>query len=162
MPPDHALHELLGSTPRFDPSTEPHDAVVVEGLAKRYSNETEAVRGVSFRVSAGEMFGILGPNGAGKSTTMGMLGTLVRPTGGRATVAGFDVAAQPRKVRQRIGFAMQEVGVNELATGRELLGLHGRLHGLCAARPFAAPATCSTWWAWARPPGAGWANTPAG
>ena len=130
MPPDHALHELLGSTPRFDPSTEPHDAVVVEGLAKRYSNETEAVRGVSFRVPAGEMFGILGPNGAGKSTTMGMLGTLVRPTGGRATVAGFDVAAQPRKVRQRIGFAMQEVGVDELATGRELLVLHGRLHGL--------------------------------
>ncbi len=61
---------------------------------------------------------------------MGMLGTLVRPTGRRATVAGLDVVEHPGGVRRRIGFAMQEVGVDELATGRELLVLNGRLHGL--------------------------------
>ena len=76
------------------------------------------------------MFGILGPNGAGKSTTIGMLGTLVRPTAGRATVAGYDVVERPGEVRRRIGFAMQEAGVDELATANELLVLHGRLHGL--------------------------------
>ena len=106
------------------------DAILVEELAKRYSNGTHAVRGISFRVRAGEVFGLLGPNGAGKSTTMGMLGTLVRPTGGQAIVAGLDVAQDPRGVRRRIGFAMQEVGLDELASGRELLVLHGRLHGL--------------------------------
>ena len=121
------LHDLL---PRQTTPPPDGDAIVVEALAKRYPNGTDAVRGVSFRVAAGEVFGILGPNGAGKSTTMGMLGTLVRPTAGRATVSGFDVATQPREVRRRIGFAMQEVGVDELATGSELLALHGRLHGL--------------------------------
>lgn len=106
------------------------DAIVVDGLAKRYASGTEAVREVSFRVAVGEVFGILGPNGAGKSTTIGMLGTLIRPSGGRAEVAGFDVVSQRAEVRRRIGFAMQEVGVDELASGRELLILHGRLHGL--------------------------------
>lgn len=121
------LHELL---PRDKTPPPAGDAIVVEALAKRYPNGTDAVRGISFRVRAGEVFGILGPNGAGKSTTMGMLGTLVRPTAGRASVAGYDVATRPRDVRRRIGFAMQEVGVDELATGSELLALHGRLHGL--------------------------------
>jgi ABC-2 type transport system ATP-binding protein len=76
------------------------------------------------------VYGVLGPNGAGKSTTIGILGTLVRPTSGRATVAGFDVVAAAKDVRRNIGFAMQEVGLDELATGRELLVLQGRLHGL--------------------------------
>ena len=133
------------------------------GSPSAIPNGTEAVRGVSFRVGAGEMFGILGPNGAGKSTTMGMLGTLVRPTGGRATVAGYDVAQQPREVRRRIGFAMQEVGVDELATGRELLVLHGRLHGLSrreAARRAGAAARPGRPRRGRRP--RGWASTPAG
>ena len=73
---------------------------------------------------------MLGPNGAGKSTTIGILGTLVRPTAGRATVAGFDVAANAKDVRRNIGFAMQEVGLDELATGSEVLILQARLHGL--------------------------------
>jgi ABC-2 type transport system ATP-binding protein len=106
------------------------DAIVVDDLGKIFGDGTEAVRDVSFRVVAGECYGLLGPNGAGKSTTVGMLGTLVRPTSGRATVAGFDVVAQPREVRRRIGFAMQEVGVDAYATARELLVLQGRLHGL--------------------------------
>ena len=105
-------------------------AIAVEGLVKRYPDGTEAVRGISFTVGTGEVYGMLGPNGAGKSTTIGILGTLVRPTAGRATVAGFDVAAHSKEVRRRIGFTMQEVGVDGVATGRELLMLHGRLHGL--------------------------------
>jgi ABC-2 type transport system ATP-binding protein len=72
-------------------------AIVADSLAKRYPSGTEAVRGISLRVEAGEMFGILGPNGAGKSTTMGILGTLVRPTTGNAIVAGSDVVKQPRE-----------------------------------------------------------------
>jgi ABC-2 type transport system ATP-binding protein len=127
--PDLRLRELLGAA-ATERVSDRGDAIVVDGLAKRYPNGTEAVRGISFRVRAGEMFGILGPNGAGKSTTMGMLGTLVRPTGGTATVAGLDVAKHPHGVRRQIGFAMQEVGVDDLATGRELLVLHGRLHSL--------------------------------
>jgi len=126
---DLRLQELLGSA-ATERVSDRGDAIVVDGLAKRYRNGTEAVRGISFRVRTGEMFGILGPNGAGKSTTIGMLGTLVRPTGGRATVAGIDVAERPAAVRRLIGFAMQEVGVDDLATGRELVILHGRLHGL--------------------------------
>ena len=106
------------------------DAIVVESLAKTYPDGTEAVRGISLRVAAGESFGILGPNGAGKSTTIGMLGTLVRPTAGRASVAGFDVVAEPIEVRRRIGFAMQQAGVDEFATPKELMILQGRLHGL--------------------------------
>jgi len=106
------------------------DAIVLEGLAKTYPDGTEAVRGISLRVAAGESFGILGPNGAGKSTTIGMLSTLVKPTAGRATVAGFDVVAEPTEVRRRIGFAMQQAGVDDFATPKELMILQGRLHGL--------------------------------
>ena len=126
-PDQSPLDELVSIAPAM---TGGPDAIVVDGLAKRYANGTEAVRGISFSVSTGEVYGILGPNGAGKSTTIGILGTLVRPTAGRATVAGFDVAAGARDVRRHIGFAMQEVGVDELASGREFLVLQGRLHGL--------------------------------
>jgi ABC-2 type transport system ATP-binding protein len=125
---EHVLDELVQPTPGVQDLRS--EAIVVEGLGKTYPDGTEAVRGVTIRVAAGECYGLLGPNGAGKSTTVGMLGTLIRPTSGRANVAGFDVVAQPQEVRRRIGFAMQEVGVDDLATGRELLVLHGRLHGL--------------------------------
>jgi ABC-2 type transport system ATP-binding protein len=139
--PEARLRELLGSelaraADRLESGSDPvgaSDAISVERVSKRYPNGTEAVRGISFRVRRGELFGILGPNGAGKSTTIGMLGTLVRPTAGRATVAGFDIAARADAVRRRIGFAMQEVGVDELATGREFLILQGRLQGLARA-----------------------------
>jgi ABC-2 type transport system ATP-binding protein len=125
------LDELVLMTPARDDREGPRgDAIVVEDLAKTYADGTEAVDGMTFRVGPGECYGLLGPNGAGKSTTIGMLGTLVRPTSGRAWVAGFDVVAHPREVRRRIGFAMQEVGVDPLATASELLVLQGRLHGL--------------------------------
>jgi ABC-2 type transport system ATP-binding protein len=122
------LDELVQLTPIRDFAG--RDAIVVEDLWKTYANGTEAVRGVTINVAAGECYGLLGPNGAGKSTTVGMLGTLVRPTSGRATVVGFDVVAQAREVRRRIGFAMQEAGIDAFATARELLVLQGRLHGL--------------------------------
>jgi ABC-2 type transport system ATP-binding protein len=139
--PEARLRELLSSElaragDRLESGSDAFgasDAITVEGLSKRYPNGTEAVRGISFRVRPGEFYGILGPNGAGKSTTIGMLGTLVRPTAGRATVAGFDIAARADAVRRRIGFAMQEVGVDELATGREFLLLQGQLQGLARA-----------------------------
>jgi ABC-2 type transport system ATP-binding protein len=127
---DAKLAELLGEGAREPRERGYVDAIVVNDLVKRYPSGTEAVRGLSFRVQAGEIFGILGPNGAGKTTTMCVLGTLTAPTAGTATVAGYDVARDPKAVRRRIGFALQEAGVDELATSRELLTLTGRLHGL--------------------------------
>ncbi len=128
---ERALDELVQLNPGLEhPPDLDRDAIVVEALGKTYPDGTDAVHAVTFRVAAGECYGLLGPNGAGKSTTVGMLGTLVRPTSGRASVAGFDVVAQPREVRRRIGLAMQEVGVDGFATARELLVLQGRLHGL--------------------------------
>jgi ABC-2 type transport system ATP-binding protein len=125
---EHALDELLA---RAASATRPTgDAIVVDDLVKTYADGTEAVRGVTLRVRTGECYGLLGPNGAGKSSTIGVLGTLVRPTSGRALVAGFDVVVEPREVRRRIGFAMQETGVDGFATALELLVLQGRLHGL--------------------------------
>jgi len=127
-----ALDGLIGParTQRLESARPLGDAIVLEGLAKTYPDDTAAVRGISFRVAAGESFGILGPNGAGKSTTIGMLGTLVKPTAGRAWVAGFDVVAEAAEVRRRIGFAMQQAGVDDFATPEELMILQGRLHGL--------------------------------
>jgi ABC-2 type transport system ATP-binding protein len=130
-PRTRALDELVQLRPRVQPLRS--ETIVVEALGKTYPDGTEAVRGVSLSVTAGECYGLLGPNGAGKSTTVGMLGTLIRPTSGRASVAGFDVVAQPQDVRRRIGFAMQEVGLDAFATARELLVLQGRLHGLSRA-----------------------------
>ncbi|MGB0652129.1 MAG: ATP-binding cassette domain-containing protein [Thermoplasmatota archaeon] len=104
--------------------------VEVEALRKTYPDGTEAVADVTFDVAPGEIFGLLGPNGAGKTTTMRILGTLHRQTGGDARVLGLDVAKQGSEVRRRIGFAMQEVGMDDLATAREMLMLHARLYGI--------------------------------
>jgi ABC-2 type transport system ATP-binding protein len=95
----------------------------------RRGQVVEAVRGVSFDVRRGEIFGFLGPNGAGKTTTLRMLTTLLPIGSGAATVAGFDVARQPKQVRERIGYVSQLGGADELATGRENLILQGRLYG---------------------------------
>jgi ABC-2 type transport system ATP-binding protein len=94
----------------------------------------EAVRGVSIDVGRGEIFGFLGPNGAGKTTTLRMLTTLLPIDSGTATVAGFDVAAKPKQVRERIGYVSQLGGADELATGRENLLLQGRLYGATRAQ----------------------------
>jgi ABC-2 type transport system ATP-binding protein len=105
-------------------------AIEVLDLRKTYPGGIEALRGVSFSVSPGEVFGLLGPNGAGKSTTVRILATLSAPTGGTARVAGFDVAREGLQVRRRIGYVAQVSGVDPAATGRENLVLQGRLHRL--------------------------------
>lgn len=94
-----------------------------------------AVAGVDLAVEAGEIFGFLGPNGAGKSTTVRMLTTLLRPTSGSASVAGFDVVADAAKVRGRIGVALQDAAIDPLMTGNELLRLQAVLHGLARRDP---------------------------
>ncbi|MCL6517960.1 MAG: ATP-binding cassette domain-containing protein [Alicyclobacillus sp.] len=105
------------------------DAVVVEGLTKRFGDFT-AVDGVSFRAAPGECFGLLGPNGAGKSTTIKMLTTLLRPDAGRARVAGYDVSEQPQRVRSAIGYVPQMLSVDGALTGYENLLICARLQGL--------------------------------
>ena len=108
-------------------------AVEAKNLVKQYRGRggtVDAVRGVDLHVLEGEVFGFLGPNGAGKSTTVRMLTTLMSITSGTAKVTGIDVAAEPDTVRQRIGVALQEAGLDPRQTGRELLILQARLFGL--------------------------------
>ena len=104
--------------------------VEVRDLVKVYQNGTRAVAGIDFDVPREEFFGFLGPNGAGKTTTMKILATLLRKTSGTVTVAGYDVDGDSKAVRRSIGFAMQEVGLDDLATGRDFLQLQGVLYGL--------------------------------
>jgi ABC-2 type transport system ATP-binding protein len=92
-----------------------------------------AVAGVDLEVAEGEIYAFLGPNGAGKTTTVRMLTTLLRPTGGSATVAGFDVVAEAASVRRAIGVALQEAALDPLMTGRELIRLQATLHGISRA-----------------------------
>ncbi len=102
--------------------------ISVRGLEKRYKDGTYAVRGVSFDVEKGEIFGLLGPNGAGKTTTMKILGTLHNATAGQAHVLGLDVRKDAAALRQQIGFAMQEVGMDDLATAWEMMMFHASLY----------------------------------
>ena len=97
---------------------------------KARGGAVEAVRGVDLEVQAGEIFGFLGPNGAGKTTTLRMLATLLKPTGGRATVAGVDLARDPQEVRRRIGYVPQGGSTDPAETGRGELVIQGRLYGL--------------------------------
>ncbi len=113
----------------YPPTPEGRPAVHTEGLTRRFG-DTEALRGVDLDVASGEVYGFLGPNGAGKSTFIRILCTLVRPSGGRAEVAGHDVVAAPHEVRLRIGCALQDAALDDGQTGRELLALQGRLYGL--------------------------------
>lgn len=99
----------------------------VEQLAKQFNSLT-AVNGISFEVAPGELFGFLGPNGAGKTTTIKILTTLLKPTSGRAMVAGYDVLKEPGKVRSIIGYVAQDISVDDKGTGRENLMLQGHLH----------------------------------
>lgn len=108
----------------------PHAAAVkTEGLRRTFGDFT-AVDGIDLEVRPGEIYGFLGPNGAGKSTVVRMLTTLLEPTGGRAWVGGLDVVAEADDVRFSIGVALQEAGLDENMTGREILATQGRLFGL--------------------------------
>src|SRR4051794_38550507 len=107
-----------------------HDGITVNGLVREFKGGIRAVDGIELQVQPGEIYGFLGPNGAGKSTTVHVLTTLLPPTSGRATVAGFDVATQGPEVRRRIGAALQEAALDQFLTGREHFSLQGGLHGL--------------------------------
>jgi ABC-2 type transport system ATP-binding protein len=101
----------------------------VDDLVKTFDKLT-AVDHVSFDVEAGAIFGFLGPNGAGKSTTIKMLATLLKPTSGRATLAGFDVATQPTDVRRAIGIVFQDQSLDIRLTADENLKFHAMLYGV--------------------------------
>jgi ABC-2 type transport system ATP-binding protein len=107
-----------------------HRGIVVEGLVRTFKGDIHAVDGIDLEVAAGEIYGFLGPNGAGKSTTVHMLTTLLPPTAGRATVAGFDIATQGADVRRHIGAALQEAALDNFLTGREHMDLQAGLSGL--------------------------------
>ena len=105
------------------------DAIKVENLTRQFQDVT-AVDHISFAVEEGELFGLLGPNGAGKTTTINMLSTLLKPTSGRAEVAGFDVARERDDVRKAIGVVFQEPALDGKLTGRENLDFHGMMYGI--------------------------------
>ncbi len=107
-------------------------SIVVEQLQRSFG-DLRAVDGVDLEIPSGQVFAFLGPNGAGKSTLVKVLTTILAPTSGRARVAGYDVTRQPAAVRRAIGVALQEVGLDDLMTARELLVLQGRLFGGSAA-----------------------------
>ena len=107
-------------------------AVEARNLKKTFKTkqgDVEAVKDVSFQVNQGEIFGILGPNGAGKSTTILMLTTLLRITSGEGVIQGFDVEKRDKDVRKKIGIALQDTGVDNILTGRELFYSTARLWG---------------------------------
>ena len=105
-------------------------AIQADGLVKTYAKDVKALRGLTFTVESGTIFGLLGPNGAGKTTAVKILTTLTQPDEGRAVVAGIDVVAQPDRVRRTIGVVAQGSGVDIQATGRENLRLQGHLYGM--------------------------------
>jgi len=104
-------------------------AIRAVGLRRTFG-EVTAVDALDLEIRRGEIYGLLGPNGAGKSTTVKMLCTLLAPSGGQATVAGFDISREAQQVRLNIGVALQEVALDPKQTGLELLRLQGRLYGL--------------------------------
>ncbi len=122
-------------------------AIRTEDLRKTYKSsrgDVPAVRGIDLSVGSGQFFGLLGPNGAGKSTTIGMLTTLVLPTGGQAWVAGTDVVADPVAVKRRIGVVTQNNTLDMQLTVAENLEFRSRFFGLGPARGrSAAPTSCS-------------------
>ena len=120
--PPRPAHEGLGEVPGDSGAV-----VSVQHLRKTYPGDVEALKGVSFEVQEGEIFGMLGPNGAGKTTTMGILTTTVRPSSGSAVVAGHDVVREALAVRQAIGVAFQESVLDNDFSGLDNLRLHARL-----------------------------------
>ncbi len=108
-------------------------AIEVRGLVREFKKGPRAVDNIDLTVAEGEIYGFLGPNGAGKSTTVLMLTTLLPPTAGTATVAGFDIVKQGPQVRASIGAALQEAALDRFLTGREHIKLQGSLHGMKGA-----------------------------
>ena len=111
------------------PLMSPPASVEVHGLVHDYGPR-RALRGVDFEVGSGQIFGLLGPNGGGKTTLFRILTTLIRPTAGRASVLGNDVALRPREARAAIGVVFQSPALDRKLTTRENLETQGRLYGL--------------------------------
>src|SRR4051812_38241844 len=111
-------------------TTSPSAAIEARALRRTFKGGIEAVRDIDLTIEAGEGFGFLGPNGAGQTTPVGMLRPLLPPPAGDARVAGVDVLAEPAEVRRRIGVALQEIGLDPVQTGRELLELQCGLYGI--------------------------------
>jgi ABC-2 type transport system ATP-binding protein len=105
------------------------NGIEVEGLVRDFKGGIRAVDGIDLEVAPGEVYGFLGPNGAGKSTTVHMLTTLLPPTAGRASVAGYDIVREGPQVRTVIGAALQEAALDNFLTGREHMQLQMGLHG---------------------------------
>jgi ABC-2 type transport system ATP-binding protein len=108
-------------------------AIFSEGLTKHFPAGIRAVDGIDLAIDEGTIFGFLGANGSGKTTTVRMLTTLLRPTAGQASVGGLDVLRDAGAIRRSIGVALQEAGLDDLQTGRELLRLQARLYRLARA-----------------------------
>ena len=104
-------------------------AVITQGLSRNFG-DIQAVDTIDLSIPRGEIYGFLGPNGAGKTTLVRMLITLLMPSAGSATVAGYDIVRQPNDIRLRIGAALQDAALDLKQTGRELLRLQGRFYGL--------------------------------
>src|SRR5476651_1991796 len=117
----------------------PCQIIVIETrqLAKifrdRKRGEVRAVDDINLRCEPGRIYGLLGANGAGKTTTLRLLATLLKPTGGSATVAGFDVAREPEKVRAHVGFLAASTALYGRLTAREMITYFGKLNGLSDA-----------------------------
>ena len=109
-------------------------AILAQALVKHFAPDIRAVDGIDLSIPEGMIFGFLGPNGSGKTTTVRMLTTLLRPTSGHAEVDGLDVMSHAGEVRQRIGVALQDAGLDDIQTGRELLELQGRLYSMPGPR----------------------------
>ena len=103
-------------------------SIKARGLTKVYAGDVLAVEGLDLHIASNTIYALLGPNGAGKTTTISMLTTLIEPTRGAATVAGYDVTQQPNDVRRHIGVTFQEVVLDRDLTGRQVLDVHGRLY----------------------------------
>jgi ABC-2 type transport system ATP-binding protein len=119
----------LGERPPIPAGAGADVVIAVSGLVKTYGN-IEAVRGIDLAVRRGEIFGFLGPNGAGKSTTISVLCTLLKPTSGRASVAGIDVATDPDAVRSVIGLVFQDPSLDIQLTAQENLLFHAMVYGV--------------------------------
>ncbi len=106
------------------------EIIEVKDIVKVYRNGVKAVKGISFSVSKGEIFGLLGPNGAGKSTLLKMLSTLLRPTSGTATIDGLDIVKDAGEIRKRIGLVAEKMILYDYLTPYENLKLFGKLYSI--------------------------------
>ena len=129
MTPDSTAIDSAPPTQSAEPVGRPVAIIVVRDLVHRYQDRA-ALKGVSFEVRPAELFGLLGPNGSGKTTLFRILSTLMVPTSGSATIAGFDAIRQPGALRRHIGVVFQAQSVDPKLTAYENLWHQGHLYGL--------------------------------